>query len=56
MEFTRIDYEHWERRELFEYFRGTTMYVTKLVDIAKFLCHITKFFESLEDVLAKMIL
>lgn len=36
MLFERIDYQNWDRREIFEYYRGTCMYVTMHLDITAF--------------------
>lgn len=37
MGFTKINYDIWERRELYETFRGTTLYTTIHMDISDFL-------------------
>lgn len=42
MGFTRIDYATWERREIHEYFTGSTMYLTEQLEITRFLKRINK--------------
>ncbi len=37
MKFQKIDFEHWDRREIFQYFKGTTLYMNVHIDITEFL-------------------
>jgi len=40
MKLTKMAYENWERREIYEFFKGTTMYTTMHLDITQFLLKI----------------
>jgi chloramphenicol O-acetyltransferase type A len=58
MGFLRIDFDKWDRREIFQYFKGTTMYVDKHIDITGFLSRVKesrlKFYPSVIQCLASV--
>lgn len=59
MKFSKIDYAAWERREIYEFFQGTTMYVTIQMDISAFLPRLKenkiRFYPALIYCIAKVI-
>lgn len=59
MHFTRIDYETWERQEIFEFFRTTVLYTTVHLEIGYFLHYLKdwglRFYPAMIYCLAKVV-